>query len=307
MRVMLATIVLNEMEWLPKLYLQHRNWPGLCGWVFVEGADPMFREANPTLVSKDGLSTDGTTEYLESICPRSTKLNNIDRSSGPVWINTMYKSNPPFESDHIKLKEVPASGDQGKCFLRNAYLLMAEAYEPDIIIQIDCDEFYTKEDQNEIVRWCGLRTQPYASYTAWMFRQRHVWHTPLFSQEVVGGYWAVPHTRVWRWIKGMRHVRNHNWPEVEGRYLTESMIRCDLMPRMPECVHMGYSSSQESRAAKAKYYIARGEGSEGGRLGRKRSMYNACRYAHLTWELGQELPHGAQVIPYSGPIPEVFR
>lgn len=295
MRVMLATICLNEEEWLQKLFTQHRDWPGIVGWCFVEGADPAFRLANPNLVGPTGLSVDDTSNLIRQFSEEQKGVHGV----------------------HIH--NVPESGDQGKCFLRNAYLLMAEAYEPDIIVVLDADEFYTKEDQNEIVRWCGLRTQPYASYTAWMFRQRHVWapdykspvtgnmiYPPLFSQEVVGGYWQVPHTRVWRWIKGMAHVKNHNWPEVDGRYLTKSMMRCDLMLGTPECVHMGFSSSQESRAAKAKYYLARGEGAEGGRLGRKRSMYNACRYAHLTWEPGQELPHGAQVIPYSGPVPEVF-
>ena len=79
------------------------------------------------------------------------------------------------------------------------------------------------------------------------------------------------------------------------------------MDRMPECIHLGYASSQENRRAKADYYKARGEGSEGGRIGRKRSMYVSCRDAHLGWKPGDTLPHGAQVLPYEGPVPEVFR
>ena len=47
MRIVLATLLLNEMEWLPKLYEQHKDWPGLCGWVFVEAADRVYANVNP--------------------------------------------------------------------------------------------------------------------------------------------------------------------------------------------------------------------------------------------------------------------
>jgi hypothetical protein len=64
----------------------------------------------------------------------------------------------------------------------------------------------------------------------------------------------------------------------------------------PECVHLGFASGGKARAAKHRYYEARGES-------RTRAMYVECRRA---WERGQ-LPVGASVIPYTGPIPEVFR
>src|SRR4051794_7463634 len=38
MSVLLATLCINEMEWLPRLYEQHKDWPGMAGWVFVEAA-----------------------------------------------------------------------------------------------------------------------------------------------------------------------------------------------------------------------------------------------------------------------------
>ena len=37
--IALATLALNEMEWLPLLWEQHRAWPGMVRWVFVEAAD----------------------------------------------------------------------------------------------------------------------------------------------------------------------------------------------------------------------------------------------------------------------------
>ncbi len=295
MRVMLATIALNEEEWLPRLFEQHKDWPGLVGWCFVEGADPVFRNTNPSLVSAEGLSVDGTTEWLEEFKRHDYRI----------------------VGHHCR--SVPEGGDQGKCFLRNQYLAYADMIKPDVIIQLDADEFYTKEDQQAISHLCVDHMSGRYGYSSMMLKQRHIWRPPyyspeparLFDQEVVGvnSYWGVPHTRIWRYIPGMRHVRNHNWPEVSGSYLTMGMLRCDLMDQktMPQTVHMGYASSGANRAAKAEYYKARGEGQEGGRVGRKRQMYLQCRDAHLCWEPGHVLPGGAEVIPYDGPKPEVFR
>jgi len=51
MSVLIGTICLNEMQWLPMLYEQHRYWPDLEKWVFVEGADRVYQQTNPELVS----------------------------------------------------------------------------------------------------------------------------------------------------------------------------------------------------------------------------------------------------------------
>lgn len=332
MRVMLATICLNEMEWLPKLVEQHRDWPGLVNWTFVEGCDPEYARANPDFVDRFGLSKDGATDFLLSnCCGTANKMYHVPQGNstgGDVY---------------------PA--DQYKCLLRNQYLNHVEHFKPDFIVQLDADEFYTKEDQQRINDLAMFYFYPGSPITSIMLRQRHIWrppsicprcegtgsilspipqcepsrsyhhdcpdcdgsdigYTPLFSQEVIGGYWQVPHTRIWKYIPGMRHVRNHNWPEVDGRYLTSGMARIDLDPPhvpRPQCVHLGYASSSRNRKAKADYYLARGEGSEGGRVGRKRSMYVDCRDAHLNWKPGDVLPHGARVLPYDGPVPEVFR
>jgi hypothetical protein len=319
MRVMLATICLNEMEWLPRLYEQHKDWPGLAGWVFVEGSDPVYQKTNPDRVSRLGLSVDGTTEYLESIRVPDSKLFIFQYGSTPL------------------------AGDQGKCYLRNKYLSSADILKPDIIVQLDADEFYTKQDQERINRLAAAHLVEGDHCRSLRFLQRHIWRPPsvevkytvsaavrnpigmtveqimghakttetphLFSQEVVGGYWSVPHTRVWKYLPGMHHIRNHNWPEVSGEFLTDRVMRGELMDQtsMPQCVHLGYASSPGCRKAKHEYYKARGEGSEGGRLGRKRTMYVECRESYENWRPGDKLPSGAEVIRYNGPIPEVFR
>ncbi len=74
MSIQLNTLCLNEMEWLPRLYEQHRDWHGMGHWVFVEAADRAYAEANPDMVSKDGLSIDGTSEWLADLAKRDDRV-----------------------------------------------------------------------------------------------------------------------------------------------------------------------------------------------------------------------------------------
>ncbi len=318
---LLATLCLNEMEWLPRLYRQHASWPGMAAWCFVEAADRMYAQANPNLVTSSGLSVDGTTEWLMRLGMESQKV-----------LHYRYG---------LATHEDPA---QGKCHARNVYLQLADRIKPDFIIVIDADEFYTRADQIRLMEYLRLslkvrKGRPNPNHWGHMLRQRHVWYPPcyryepmdvldhsldctcghtdcparcykypdLFSQEVVGGYWKVAHCRVWRWQPGMRHVHNHNAPQTQDGYVMNRGInRLNRIDNMPECVHMGFASSLASRTAKSSYYVARGEGRESGRT-LNRQMYVDCRGAWTGWQPGVQLPHGAKVVPYTGPVPEVFQ
>lgn len=303
MRVMLCTLVLNEMEWLEKLVEQHKDWPGLVRWVFVEGSDPIYRESNPGAVS-DGmkLSTDGTTEFLRDLCQRTDAF---------------------IQHCRVQVERYPsADAAQYKCDLRNAYLQTAETMKPDLLVILDADEFYTREDQqliNDIVERCPKSN-------AWRLRQREIWRPPflqvdeipggvpgfpLLSYEVTGGYWDMVHTRFFRWEPGLRYVDNHNWPtNRKGEYQLHAQVKLEngivvttdvgTISRVPQCVHLGFAS--KNRKAKTDYYVARGEGIRDDR----QVKINCCR-AWETWRPGDTLPHGAKVIPYQGPVPECFR
>lgn len=288
MKIVLATLCLNEMEHLPRLVEQHRHWPGLEAWVFVEAADALYATSNSVLVSPQGLSTDGTTEFLSDLDCNNPNVFHV-----------------PFDglvsSDNVA---------QNKCAMRNAYLKLADDFEPHWIVVLDADEFYSHSDQRWINR--TLAVLPPHSNAA-LFKQRHIWRPPsiadepLMASEVVGGYWAIPHTRVWRWVRGMRHTTNHNHPHSPlGHSLATSVTRFDRvlreLPNLPQCVHLGFASNYKTRAAKHSYYVARGEGAGDGR-----EMYVDCRNAWEQWVPGEKLPHGADVIPYRGPIPEVLR
>lgn len=278
-RIMLATLALNEMEWLPALWEQHREWPGLVGWVFIEAADRVYASASPEMVTACGLSTDGTSEWLQDLSGqfRGVRYRAFGFTGG--------------------------SGAQGKCEARNAYLEIADELKPTWVIVLDADEFYTREGQARVTTCLdAMRARRLVT-----LRQRHIWRpasiagSPLFDLEVLGAYWDVPHIRIWPWYRGMRHRGNHNKPvRIAGASMLPS-LRYDRTPGAPECVHTGFASEPVGREAKHRYYIARGEGPSDGR-----AMYVRCRAAWESWRPGVSLPDGARVVPYEGPVPEAL-
>jgi hypothetical protein len=304
--IVLATLALNEMEWLEKLYQQHRHWKGLVRWIFVESADRIYAECNPDMVTSGGLSTDGTTQFLQSLSSVDDRVVHIKHG---------------FCGDGL-------AKDQGKCEARNRYLEVCEDIKPDYLIVVDADEFHTYASQSLILNYLNIASNRKRSSIR--LKQRHIWYPPflqeesnkkwvesaglkMFSNEVIGGYWKVPHTRIWGWEPGIRYRRNHNWPEDTSEvYLTDKptsicIDRVATKGPVPQCIHMGFAASIKSREAKHKYYQERGEGKELNLSMRgRRQNYVDCRLAWQVWKPSNILPHGARVVPYSGFVPEVF-
>lgn len=284
MRICLTTLVLNEMQWLPKLYRQHKNWPHLAKWIFVESADSIYAKTNPDLVNGSGLSVDGTTEFLEELAKNDERIVHIKHGF----------------STH---------GDpaQGKCQSRDRYLREMDLVSPNFYIVVDADEFYLEKHQEEILRLISKKSSRYT--TGFCFKHRDIWHPesinnhPLFKYEVTGGFWNIPYCRVWRWFAGMQH-RNHNTPsKSDGIPLDKRMRRFDQQePSLPYFVHMGFASDLKFRKAKNRYYENRGEFTD-----KKRSWYCDSRACFENWQPGDTLPNSAYVIPYTGEIPECFR
>jgi glycosyltransferase involved in cell wall biosynthesis len=285
MRIALATICLNESEFIAKSYEQHSDWPGLISWVFVEGADRAYARANPGMVSHDGLSTDQT-------CPIITSLSNKD--AGRIKLvrhGWMEDGNP----------------SQAKTRGRDRYLDVFETVQPDFFVVLDADEFYTREDQLRINRLLEADTKK--EYLCWRLTQRHVWRPhsirsqPLFNLEANGGYWAVRHIRIFRWQSGLRYKLDHNYPQSASyRPLRHIYDGSTDHSQDPHCVHLGFARSAQQREATNRYYVERGESNDG-----KRSRYVQCRTAWERWKPnGKRLPNGAYITDYSGPIPECF-
>jgi hypothetical protein len=185
------------------------------------------------------------------------------------------------------------------------------------VFVLDADEFYTRAHQAEMN---DVMANPvHADRTAFAFGLRSIWRPPsitarpLLGLEARGGVWSVPVCRGWRYVPGMEYRGNHNSPEAGGVSLASRMLkRWSPVGGVPECVHMGFTASSVDRVAKHKYYQARGEGSEANpQLRASRAKYVACRRAWENWRPGRQasdgLPPGCVVVPYNGPVPEVFR
>lgn len=277
MSVMLATLCLNEMEWLPQLYKQHSNWPEMTKWVFVESADVYYAKANPDLVSRDGLSVDGTSDFLLDLSKKDSRIQYI----------------PYGFSSHVD----PA---EGKVSARNQYAAVAEDVSPEILIVVDADEFYPNKSQLGVLEVVRSNVE----HIAFVFRQREIWRPPsiaeqpLFQYEVSGVFWGISHCRVWRWRNGLRYFSHNHLEEFRGQYRSDNVVRMEY----PQYVHMAFASNSAMRLAKNRYYVERGEG-----VTDHRQKYVTCRDAYRTWKPGATLPRGAVVSLYTGEIPEVFR
>ncbi len=282
MTVLLATLALNEMEWLPRLYAQHREWPRLVRWVFVEAADRVYAEQNPEMVNDSGLSVDGTTEFLL----------------------TIHRDNPlvTYIPHGISRTNDPATG---KIAARQRYLDVANQVNPEFVIVLDADEFYTKKDQAEILKLMRIYS---VSYDSFVFHKREIWRPPsisdqpLFQWEAIEGFWQVPCCHWWKFIPGMAYTDCHNTPSANGRPLNDRSLRHDRMAKSPCMYHLGFASQVNTRLAKNRYYAARGEA-----IDKQRKWYVESRAAWQNWKPGDRLPHKGKIIPFTGQIPEVFQ
>jgi hypothetical protein len=284
MSIVLCSLVLNEMEWLPKLYEQHRGWPGLLQWIFVESADCIYAHVNPHLVSKEGLSVDGTTQYLKDLAATDSLITYV----------------PYGFSRHKNIA-------QGKCDSRSQYLIHANPFQPDFLVVLDGDEFYTSDQQKWIL---DVMEKAFSEgFTGYCFRHRHIWrpasirNRPLFDLEVYDGFWKIPLCRGWKWFSDLSYRKNHNTPEnAAGELLDKRLLHKYAEERCPDCIHLGFASSVNLRKAKHLYYQARGEG-----MFDHRGWYVQSRAAFETWRPGEKLPHDGKVRRYKGPVPECFQ
>jgi len=279
MSVVIGTLCINEMEWLPKLYEQHKNWPGLKRWVFVEAADRQYAKTNPELVSNSGLSLDGTDVFLTTLAIHDPRV---------VYI-------PYGFSDHPDVA-------QGKCPARQMYMDEAEEVKPDYILALDADEFFMREDQKQADKIMNETKQDgvlLGYHNIW--RPKSIRNEPLFAREVVGNFWKIKVCKLWRWHPGLCYNGNHNAPYHDGIYSNKRLEVRQLNAKgAPKFIHMGFASDHVYRAAKNHYYADRGEAQE-------TPKYVASRGAFETWNPGDKLPNGDTVILYTGPIPEVFQ
>jgi hypothetical protein len=263
------------MEWLPKLYEQHKDWPNLTKWIFVESADRVYAATSPHMVTTEGLSVDGTSQFLQDLAFCDPRI---------IYIPYGFCSN--------------SNPALGKIEARQQYLDALLDVAPEFLMILDADEFYMRSDQSAINQ--RLRVSG-GKYRHFCFQFTHIWHpqsidyAPLFQYEVTGGFWDMRHTKGIRWNKDLRYSTNHQRPEVGNERGAMATFN------KPHCIHMAFASNPAMREAKHTYYINRGEGVVDGR-----QWYVDSRDMFRTWSPGMNLPRGARVQEYRGPIPEAF-
>lgn len=264
MNIAIGMIALNETEFLEKNLIQHYYWEGanVHQIILVEGA---VSEYPRTYITRNGLSTDGTGDMIKRFMKRNDPYHKVFLVRGR-W--------------------------KDKVEQRNQYTELINE-DTDILIVIDCDEFYTKRDQKIISNTIEM----YPHKDSFLVPIINLWHRP--DLRVMGGYWDVPHLKIYRWQKGCRYHDNHvQLCCGERNYHT----RDQFFMQIPQAkmIHYGYCRSEQFIKDKCQYYLNRGEA-------KTRPFYVTARGEYFEWQEGMShLQNGVQVIPYDDELPECF-
>lgn len=236
-------------------------------WVIVEGAVKGY----PTdRVTAEGLSTDATARIIRD-----------------------------FPDPDHKLQFVRHGWAANKEELRSVY---ADKFPPQAgtVVVFDADEFLRKADLRKLL----LLMQPVTGPAAWRIPHIHFWKQP--TQIITGGYFDVPHDRIYHWTHGCRYVRNHNHPETpQGKLLQElnhfinqrvlhSDGRTATHPD-PCWFHYGFMKAAENIADKNQYYLSRGEADSRPRTTRDRAAWFEAA-----------TPTDCKLLEWKGGHPEIF-
>lgn len=232
-RITFATILLNEQKFIGRNLCQHYE---MCDeWILVEGACQGYP---PRKVSEKGLSLDKT-EVLINIFP-----------------------DPLGKIVYVQHGWTKATGEDAKSELRNSYMKYVNS---DFLVVVDADEFYLKEHFS-----AALDKLSNPLVMAVTLPQVHFWKDT--SQFITGEYYDISHTRFFRHLKGMRYVKNHNFPEINGKYVHElgqtkftRTIKETVSGKKkyhymePSCFHLGFAKDFDDMRDKTEYYLNRGE------------------------------------------------
>ena len=236
-------------------------------WIIVEGAVHGYPT---THVAEGGFSTDATARLIQD-----------------------------FPDPDHKLQFVRHGWAANKEELRSVY---ADKFPDDAgtVIVFDADEFLLKADLRQLL----LRMEQTTGALACRIPHIHFWKKP--TQIITGGYFDVPHDRIYRWQRGCRYVRNHNHPETtQGKLLQE--LQHVISPRNlstdwvtvthpdPCWFHYGFMKSAENMADKNQYYRSRGEAKTRPRTTSDRAAW-----------FNEAPPADCRLLEWRGKHPEVF-
>lgn len=237
-------------------------------WLIVEGADRRFPSE---VVTAEGLSTDATADLIRSFPDPGRKLQFIQHG----WADNKEQ-------------------------LRSVYAAQLPRTTTNVIV-FDADEFLTHHHLRTVLD--SLRFMPGPG--ALQIPHIHFWKDPRHI--ITGGYYDVPHDRIYRWAPGCLYRTNHNHPELPGGTLLQQLHhqrqsrRLTILPSGvahpdPCWLHYGFVKAASNIAAKNKYYIARGEDTTRPQTTRNRAAW-----------FDDETPDGCTVWDWQGCYPEVLK
>ena len=268
-----CVIALNEGEYIEHNLQQLHTWECCHQLIIVEGSVDNYPKEH---LSEDGLSGDSTTSILQGWA-------NKDR------VTYVHGTFPD------------------KIAQRNEYAKLVTGTH---VIVVDADEFYSAQALRDLKE--DVMMNPDCELFMFNFSEDmgertyfHLWHS--FQQHAIGGYWNIPHNRIYKWTPGSRYQGDdHNHPvKPDGCRL----IRSDVPSMFTRCicVHTGFVKNVQNQRDKNQFYLNRGEGKEQDpKIRTRRQMYIDCRMSYETWKPGRGLPHGAAVLPFTHALPETL-
>jgi hypothetical protein len=182
--------------------------------------------------------------------------------------------------------------------LRNRYCELI--HDECVVVVFDADEFLCHGHLDFVLKHLRSMAGPGA------LRIPHVHFWKSDSQVIEGGYYNVPHDRLYRWLPGCRYVSDHNHPEVPGGVLLRKLRSYEKVRNYrhvgdrvtldaPYFCHYGFCKPAWTVNAKNTYYLHRGEASS-------RPITTASRAAFFNETLTPDLT----VHRWGGMIPEVY-
>ncbi|MBM4439189.1 MAG: glycosyltransferase [Candidatus Rokubacteria bacterium] len=262
-----GSIVLNEEEYLEANLRQH--YDACDRWIIVEGSDRRYPRDR---VTADGCSTDRTARIVRD-----------------------------FPDPAGKLTYVRHGWAADKQELRNRYAEHCDG--GDVVIVFDADEFLTTAGLRAVL--AAMDEPPRRQPGAYVVPHVHFWHHT--RQIITGGYYDVPHQRIYRWADGARYHDDHNHPQLGPGGVFLHQLGYAVRPRTlvmkgraathaePCFLHCGFVKSPENMRDKTLYYVNRGEAVD-------RPGTTADRAAWF--EPGA--PAGCSVHAWAGPWPEAL-
>lgn len=273
-KVSVCIIALNEAEYITHTLRQIYDWDCCHEIIIVEGSVSLYPKEN---LSKEGLSGDGTTALIQAFPDPKNKI---------TYVNGVF-------SDKIAQ--------------RNEY---AKRVTGTHVLVLDADEFYTHESLDLLKE--DIQNNPDAELFTFNFSSDltkrtyyHLWYS--FKDHVIGGYWNIPHNRIYKWTPGTKYTgEDHNHPtKPDGTKLQAQFIRA--VETRAICIHTGFAKSIVNQKDKNIFYVSRGEGKEKDpKIRARRQMYVDCRKAYETWKPGMVLPHDSKVLSFSLALPEAL-